>query len=205
MADTLTIGCPECGKQFKVPATAVGKKVRCKTCGEIIPVSGGSAGGDPAAAGKKAGKAAPHASGDLDDDGKPYGLTDTVLGARCPECAYDMKEGDVICLKCGYNTQTRIRAGFKKTVDITGLDIFLWLLPAILCALVVIGLLVWDILYLVKGDDWFSKDGDFFFLRWGFLKLWSIIISLFVMFFGGKFAIKRLIYEPKPPEVEIKG
>lgn len=205
MADTLTIGCPECGKQFKVPATAAGKKVRCKTCGEVIPVSGGAPSAEPAAAGKKPAGAKPAPVDDDDGDGKPYGLTDTVLGARCPECAHDMEESDIICLKCGYNTRTRIRAGFKKTLDITGMDVFLWLLPAILCAIVVIGLLVWDILYLVKGEDWFDKDGSFFFLRWGFVKLWSIIISLAVMFFGSKFAIKRLIYQPKPPEVELRG
>src|SRR5258708_5085645 len=135
MADTLTIGCPECGKQFKVPATAAGKKVRCKTCGEVIPVAGGKSGGKPAPAAAY--------GDDLDDDGKPYVLTNTVLSARCPECAHDMQEGDVICLKCGYNTTTRERARMKKTIDITGLDVFLWLLPAIMAALVVIGLVVW--------------------------------------------------------------
>ena len=67
-----------------------------------------------------------------------------------------------------------------------------------------IGLLVWDILYLVKGNDWFSKDGDWWFLGSGVVKLWSIIISVAVMLFGGKFAIKRLIFQPSPPEIEIR-
>jgi hypothetical protein len=31
-----------------------------------------------------------------------------------------------------------------------------------------------------------------------------IIFSLIIMFFAGKYAIKRLILHPTPPEIEIK-
>ena len=99
MADFLTIACPECGKQMKAPAELAGKKVRCKACGEVFPVSGSPAKAAPQAAPKAAPKAAPQAAPppkpsrpDLDDfdeemgDGKPYDVTTTDLGPRCPEC-----------------------------------------------------------------------------------------------------------------------
>src|SRR5436190_417212 len=40
MAEIIEVACPECGKEFQVPASAAGKKVRCKVCGEVIPVTG---------------------------------------------------------------------------------------------------------------------------------------------------------------------
>jgi DNA-directed RNA polymerase subunit RPC12/RpoP len=211
MAEALMIGCPECGKQFKVPATIVGKKVRCKACGEVIPVSASAPVAPPdKAAPKKDAKdhAVPRlpkvGAADSDATGTPYGLTDTHLSARCPECAADMEEGGIICLKCGYNTMTRIRASLTKTVDITSMDQFLWLLPGILCVLLIILLIVWDILHIAKSDDWFDKEGALAIVSHGSFKVWNVVISLAIIFFAGKFAIKRLILHPRAPEMEIK-
>src|SRR5262249_59779563 len=36
MAETITIICPECEKSIKAPAEVVGKKIRCKGCGETF-------------------------------------------------------------------------------------------------------------------------------------------------------------------------
>jgi ribosomal protein S27E len=40
MATTFVIACPDCGKQVKVSDAHVGKKVKCKECGAVYPVTG---------------------------------------------------------------------------------------------------------------------------------------------------------------------
>jgi hypothetical protein len=32
------------------------------------------------------------------------------------------------------------------------------------------------------------------------MQVWGTVFALFIIFFTGKFAIKRLIFNPKPPE-----
>ena len=122
---------------------------------------------------------------------------------RCPYCAKEMEsEGQTICLNCGYNTQTRDRIEFKKTYETTGGDVFLWLLPGILCALgtlLSIGVIIvfwllfprWKIEY---DAEWWS----IFFGLWA--RIWGSVIFLFVIFFFTRFAVIRLILNSTPPE-----
>ena len=35
---TIAVGCPDCGKMFKVPDSLAGKKGRCKSCGGSFQV-----------------------------------------------------------------------------------------------------------------------------------------------------------------------
>ena len=54
---------------------------------------------------------------------------------------------------------------------------------------------------------WSVWENDNFFLgMWTIngIKLWVVIMSLGAIWFAGKFAVKRLILHPKPPEVEKK-
>jgi hypothetical protein len=192
MATVISVNCPECKKKLKVPADARGKKVRCTGCKQVFPVP---------AAGAKATKP----GGKVDDDesdGKPYGVTTLDLSTRCPHCANEMEEGDRVCLTCGYDTVTREFHRTRKLYDVTGTDIFLWLLPGILSALAVFGLIGADIWYclcmqdLVAGSDWWDWLGG------KMCSMWFVILSLFFMFYAGKFAVKRLIMNYKPPEVE---
>jgi DNA-directed RNA polymerase subunit RPC12/RpoP len=212
MADTITVTCPECEKAMKAPADAQGKKVRCKACGHTFVIKGGKkdkpAADKPpgkAAAAKPAPKPAPKkgaADDDDEDDGNPYGLTSTEKGHRCPECANEMESEDaVVCLHCGYNTLTRQRHQTRKVHDTTGSDQFIWLLPGILCVITIIILIALDIWYAmqIKG---LVKDAWYEFIGSGACTLWFIIISLFGMFFAGRFAVKRLILHPMPPEIE---
>jgi len=225
MASTITVTCPECDKEFKAPADVQGKKVRCKGCGHAFVVPGPAA--KPAPAKAPAGKASPNkpapdkgakavkapapppprpASSDEEDDGKAYGITTEDLTPRCPECANEMESEDaVVCLHCGFNTLTRQKAKTRKVRHITGGQIFLWLLPGILAALGTILLIVFDILYLVKIEDWVGTEG---FLAYTLnnkgAKIWLSLTSVFVVSFLGRFAINRLILNPKPPEVEEK-
>jgi DNA-directed RNA polymerase subunit RPC12/RpoP len=210
MASTITIACPECDKEMKVPAEVLGKKIRCKGCGATFPAKGGagqaakppakkSAPAKPKAAAKPAKKAA-----DDDEDASPYGVTEEKASLRCPNCANELEsEEAVVCLYCGYNIITRERSRMKKVRDITGGDVFMWLLPGIICVIVVIALLTGDILYcLLLNEETIEKEEWYGFIASLGIKLWLVVMSLFIMFFCGKFAVKRLIFNNRPPEVE---
>jgi predicted Zn finger-like uncharacterized protein len=140
-----------------------------------------------------------------DEDSNPYKVTALENAARCPECANEMESEDaVVCLHCGFNTQTRERARTRKIRDVTGFDMFLWLLPGIACVLAIILLITFDILYCVKIEDWIEKDVWYDFIAHYGIKIWLVIISLFGMYKAGYFAVQRLIIHNTPPEVEEK-
>src|SRR5579871_5049583 len=145
MPATITVVCPECGKEIQAPPEFAGKKVRCKSCGHVFAARPAPPPGAVARAPAKAAPAAPPpARGDDDegDDGVPYSVSTTDLAHRCPECANEMESEDaIICLHCGYNTQTREKITTRKVHEITNADRFLWLLPGIACALAVLFLI----------------------------------------------------------------
>ena len=134
----------------------------------------------------------------------PYGVTDLDLAPRCPFCAQEMESEDaIICLHCGYNTQTRSHPAVKRTYANTGGEIFLWLLPGIGCAigiLALIGFVCYLWLQLDPKDYTKVWYGDFI----APAQIWGSIVSAGVAFFLGRFAIKRLIFHPTPPEKEKK-
>jgi hypothetical protein len=239
MATTITITCPECDKQLKAPASVEGKKIRCKSCGNVfaakadldeveaveeVPAKKAPARAAPAKAApakpapaKGKDKAPPAKSAkaettpkakveeDEDEDGNPYKVTDLNDAARCPECANEMEsEEAVICLHCGFNTITRERARTRKVRDVTGGDVFIWLLPGIACVVAIIALIVFDVLYCVCAEDWFDQDAWYSFLSSYGVKIWLVIPSLFLIYKAGYFAVKRLILNPTPPEIEEK-
>jgi hypothetical protein len=194
MASTITIVCPECEKSLKASPQVIGKKIRCKSCGHTFAAQAPQG---------KAGKSARKA----DDDDEPagaYGVTSEYLGPRCPDCANAMEEGDIVCLHCGYNTMTRQKSRARKIREITGFDIFLWLLPGILCALVVIALITADLLYVFLVDYKKIEDEWYGFLGSKGVKMWTSIVVIFFVFLAGSFAVKRLIINNYPPEVEEK-
>lgn len=141
---------------------------------------------------------------DEEDDGAAYEATTLDLAPRCPNCANELEyEGAVICLHCGYNTRTRLLAQTRKTYDQTALDYFIWWLPAILCVLGIIFLIVWDILYCLYAEGWF-EDAWYEMAAHFAVKLWMVIGSIFAMYYMGKYAFKRFVFETHPPEVEKK-
>jgi DNA-directed RNA polymerase subunit RPC12/RpoP len=209
MATTIAISCPKCEKQIKAPAELAGKKIRCKECLYVFVVKGPPApkGGGKAGKGAAADKVAKGgaAKSHQDDDGTPYQVTDHSFLPRCAYCAKEMEsEEQVVCLNCGYNHRTRERKQPKKTYETTGGEQFLWLLPGILCALGVltlIGIIVvfWLLFPRIEKDndaEWWS----IFFGLWA--RLWGTVICLFIAFFLGKFAVKRLILNSTAPETE---
>ena len=65
-------------------------------------------------------------------------------------------EDAVVCLNCGYNTQTREQFQTRKVHDLGGGEHFIWLLPGIACALAVLIVIGFNIWYLLKIDDMVS-------------------------------------------------
>jgi hypothetical protein len=193
MATPIVVSCPQCQKQIKAPPELQGKKIRCKGCGTTFPVLAESA-AEPAPA-----KARPPVKQDEEEgDGNPYGMSEVQQSNRCPFCAAEMENPEaVVCLSCGYNTRTRQRIETKKVIETTAGDRMSWLMPGIICVGVVIVLIVLDILYLVWEPN---PKSDVSWLAYRGFKTWGIIASLFIMFFAGRFAIKRLIFNAIPPE-----
>lgn len=201
MASTITITCPECDRQLKASSELLGKMIRCKGCGATFAA--------PKAV-KSTSKATKPAKGstkkaeDEDEDASPYTMREEYLGRRCPDCANAIGDDDRICLHCGYDTLTRVKASTRKVQEITGLDIFLWLLPGILCALVVFSLLGACAFYWVAinretfGEVWYDFLGSLG------MKVYVSLICLYIIYVAGKFAVKRLILNYMPPEIELK-
>ncbi len=198
MATMISISCPECQKKMSAPVELKGKRVRCKGCGNVFPVK------EPAAGGAAPAKPLGGAHADMDSDGTPYKVTEESLAPRCPNCANEMEsEEAVVCLYCGYNTRTRVQSQTRKLYHHTGMDHFLWLLPGIAWVLAILLIVTFDIVYCLYISDW-VKDRWYEFIGWAGIKMWLVIGSLFVIYAAGKFAVRRLIFNPTPPEIELK-
>jgi hypothetical protein len=208
MADAILIACPECDKRLRMPAHLQGKKIRCKSCGHTFTAKaqgGRDADTDGAPGKSKKGGAAKSPKPDFERDENPYTVLDTEFAPRCPHCAAELESAeDRICLHCGYDLRERERHDTKKTYETTGMDYFMWLLPGIACAIVVLalaGLIAFLIIWLKdvaednKGAWWVDVGVKP-------LQVWGTVFSLAIMFFCGRFAIKRLIFHPVPPEHE---
>jgi hypothetical protein len=213
MASTITITCPECDKQIKAPPEVVGKKIRCKSCGHAFVAKADRpppAGGKPAKPGAKAPAKVKPAKPEAEDEGdaNPYGVTNLDLAPRCPECANEMEsETAVICLYCGYNTETRERARTRKVRDVTGGDRFAWLLPGILCVLLTLFLLSWGITTVVNyfTIDWaarFGENAKYAKQGGACCAIWWNVLMIWGAYKAGRFAVKRLIQHPTPPDRE---
>jgi DNA-directed RNA polymerase subunit RPC12/RpoP len=208
MAAMIVITCPDCKKQLKGPDELVGKKVRCKSCSHIFTVK---AAAEPPAkktapvATKSKSAPAPTAKSTANAavpptekkaEGLPYQLTDIVLSPRCPQCAADMREEDILCLNCGYNTQTRVRMQSLRTYETTAADYLVWLLPGVLCALsalLCLGAIVfiWLVLRRWEEDAWYAHK---------FFQFYGTAMFGWIGWKAGKFAFRRLILHPSPPE-----
>ncbi len=100
----LTISCG-CGKRIRVPRQSAGKAVKCPGCGKPLLV--------PAAPAAVAAAELPSGEGlgDLLDEVE---LGTSKTGRRCPECRNDLQPDDLICVKCGYHTETGKRITTKR-------------------------------------------------------------------------------------------
>lgn len=197
MAD-IQITCPECGNKRAVPEQLMGKKIKCKKCQSIFTVKAASA------------KSAAPGNRDViplkkeeEDDRSPYALREENLATRCPFCALPMDPPDAkICLNCGYDMLKRRRVDRKVVYERTFGDYLLWHLPTmglILLMLVVIGVTVFLCVqvYPEQFDDAVLPAGCF--------QVWTVIITLFIVYLSGRFVVKRLFRDFHPPEKEKRG
>jgi DNA-directed RNA polymerase subunit RPC12/RpoP len=206
MADKVPIICPECAKQFQAPLDIVGRKIRCKNCGKAFVAKQA----EDVGLGQKKEDAATFSIKDDDDDddgdGTPYEVTSVDLAPRCPACANELEsETAKVCLHCGFNLETRTAAEKRRVKDVTGGDMFVWLLPGILCAVgffICLGFFV-SMIFLRIGWQWESQPDQWQVTCLNCCTLWWCLFMIWFMYLQGKFAVKRLIYENQPPEVEL--
>jgi ribosomal protein L37E len=218
MSSPVEMECPNCAKALKVPPAVFGKKIKCRHCGHAFVVQ------DPAAAGKSGAKpaapppavAAPAKHNPFADDEDEGPAKIEVIReddtARCPHCAQELDPPDaVVCVHCGFNNVTRAHAETKKVYAPELMDWVSHLFPGVVALAIVIGLIVFNIISITSMREWLEgsflemdeKDaagrkryivapGAFIFLL--------LVISLPVFIPALKFAYRRLIKDPKPPE-----
>lgn len=222
MPATLDVSCPNCGKGFKVPSEFEGKRVKCKGCQEVFAVKapGRGAGKPPAKAPppppappKPEETKSPFADDD-DDQGtpNPLGVIKEDDIPRCPHCAKELDPPDaLICIHCGFNNRTRVKAESKKVVAAGASDYMSHLAPGIVALLIVIGLVVLDIVCLSNMRGW--MEGSIFemddkdlsgqkkmLVKPGAFVTMIIAVSLVIILPAAKFAFRRLVLENKPEE-----
>jgi hypothetical protein len=128
---------------------------------------------------------------------KAYGMTIEKEKPRCPHCAWELEyESDVVCLHCGYNLMTRERLQQRILEPHTGGDYFLWWLPAVLCLLLALGTVFGVVAAWLWLDFGFGYPWDFA------LNVYISVMGAGIVYFTGKFALKRMIFHPTPPERE---
>jgi len=216
------IVCPHCRKPGKGPAELEGKYIRCRSCKKTfqvkLPAQAKAQAGTPEGPGVYAFAEGIQAErpeeapipvlpvlDEEEESSNPYGVTDLDERRRCPYCTDLMDEEDIICLNCGYNTHTRQHIRVERTYANTPVEVFMWLLPGIICVISIFVTIGFDLFWWFglepywwnPMDEWIGMKS----ISLG-LRVWEVVISLFVIWVLGKYAFKRLILHPTPPEVQ---
>jgi DNA-directed RNA polymerase subunit RPC12/RpoP len=221
MSVTTIISCPECEKKFKGRPELKGKKVRCPACGHTfvvetiatdqVAVDSGAKPAPKAPASAKAGPAPgiapeapiPFAADDEEDEyseANPYGVTLPDLAPRCPNCANELESADaIVCLYCGYNTQSREIGKTEKVYQTTGGEQFMWLLPGLASVLAIVLLTAFCLFFCLELPDLVQKNWMSF-LDHESMRMWITMIAMAMMWPAGYFAHKRLILQSRAPE-----
>jgi hypothetical protein len=235
MADTTPIPCPECKKVLNVPEKVLGKKIKCKDCDTAFVAEVPKKGVKPSKPGgaakpkkeepeppKPEEPKKPASYADEDDEGvggkppKAIGVVDEGEDvARCPHCAKELDPPTaVICIHCGFNNVTRTKADSKKVWAPDASDWMNHLMPGFAMLGIFIGLLVLNILCIMKMEDWMT-DGALDFLKSeekgmdgkikfavkpGAFITFVLAATIMPMIKTARFAFKRLAIEYQPTE-----
>lgn len=193
MAEPMVITCPECTKKFKGKSDLQGKKIKCPFCAKPFVVSAAKA---PAKA-----PAGP-AGGFPDEDDGPdeYKAHEVDLTPRCPFCAKELTSAtDVVCLHCGYNTQTRSTNKTVRVYSHSFGEYMKHLLPGLMSAFGVLVLIILVMYYCIVFPH-AVRGGFLEFLDHESMRLWITIIVLGMSWPIGYFAFHRLVLNPNPPD-----
>lgn len=229
------VKCPSCEKTLKVPESVLGKRVKCKACEEVFVAERADDGprpkkAKPAAkpkkeetkpepAEEKTAAPAPYKFADDDDEGDG-GATPAPLGvvdggedvARCPHCAKELDPPDAkVCIHCGFNNVTRVKAESKKTWAPGAEDWFHHLTPGVLALVGCIALIVLDVVCLLNMRDWMTDTflqkeeknaaGEIdFYVKPGAFITFVFAATIMPIIGMGRFAIKRLFINYMPEE-----
>ncbi|MBX9623742.1 MAG: zinc-ribbon domain-containing protein [Gemmataceae bacterium] len=233
MPATLDVACPNCGKALKVPAELDGKRVKCKGCDEVFAVRAPKPAAKPAPKPAAAAKPAPKGAAkpgpaakpappppapkkpflDDEDDGpaKPITVRHEDDIPRCPDCAQELDPPDAeVCLNCGFNNRTRVRADSKRVVASDAGDWVGHLAPGVIALVVVVGLIALNVFCYLNMADWLSfleaeeknplTGGKTYYVKPGAFLTLIIAVSILIIIPAGRLAVRRLILSPKPPE-----
>jgi len=213
MADFETV-CPACGDKRSVSDDLAGKKIKCRKCQSVFTVKAPQAKA-PAPAAKPPAKPAPATPAarapkpikpkEEEDDASPYQMHDVNLSIRCPFCAQLLDPPDSkICLHCGYDMLKRKRVESKQVYHQTAGDYFMYHISTMATFVGIVALIGVNVFCLFKMREW-VKDAFFEEVMgpdcWS---TWLVIFSLFPIFFGTRFIIRRLVWRFQPPEKEVK-
>ena len=204
------IACPACTKKFKGKEGLTGKRIKCPLCTTPFVVTAehlqsGKAKADAPVkvqADKQASAKARVTWNKEDENSEGYKLGQFDLRARCPNCANLMEsEEAIVCVFCGYNTQTRTWGATINAMSITGGQHFVHLIPGLSFLLLLIvfavGLLFFclELPPLVVGTwaEFFDHES---------MRMWIIGIALAFMWAFGMLTVRRLVLNPKPKEIE---
>jgi hypothetical protein len=212
------ITCPACTKKFKGKEGITGKRIKCPLCATPFVVSeaiadqakdeaedNGSDGpgfqlkaDDPKAPLKKE-----RVTWDKEDENSnPYALGQFEDWPRCPNCANRLEHAKaVICLYCGYNTQTREWGKTVKAMGVTGAQHFAHLLPGIFF-LIMLLLFVYGILFFALNLPGLVVNTWASFFDHESMRMWINLLLLGFMWAFGMLAFRRLVLNPKPKEIE---
>ncbi|GBD35041.1 hypothetical protein HRbin36_00145 [bacterium HR36] len=186
-AQVLTVACPKCKARFQAPASLMGKKVKCKKCGGVVPV------------------VQAREEEEWSRNPNPYGVTrENYNVIRCPFCAHELESEDQkICLNCGFNLVTRQRMETKVLEPVTPVEWTLWLMPGIASALAMIVCILAILCLLLAKPDLTDYGLGWLQFKQGVREAPAIYASVglgFLAFLAGRFAFIRLVLNPKPPE-----
>ena len=219
MSDMLDVSCPNCDKELKVPSEFAGKRVKCRGCEEVFTIK---AAGKPKPPARKPDPKPepkpepkpPVAEDDDDDDGpaKSMGITKEDDVARCPHCVKELDPPDaVVCLHCGFNNQTRIKAGTQKVIAADASDWMLHLAPGIIALIIVIAIVALDAYCWVHMRGWLKdsileldekdlSDRKKMVVPPGAFIAFILVFSAMIVIPATRFVFRRLILGYKPEE-----
>jgi ribosomal protein L37AE/L43A len=207
----IEIVCPDCGDKRRVSDDLAGKKIKCRKCQAVFAVKGPAPKAPAPAAKPAAAKPAARAPKPIkpkdeeEDDSNPYTMSEVNLAARCPFCADLLDPPDAkICLNCGYDMLRRRRVESKQVYDQTAADYLIWHLSTILTFVGIVILIGVNVFCLINMRGW-VKDAFFEEVMgpdcWS---TWLVIMSMFPIFFGTRFIIRKLVWRFHPPEKQVK-